>query len=105
MKSLSKVLKYIIPYKTYALLSVISNLLSVLFHLLSLLVLIPFLKLLFVGGEMAAQEPEFSWTADYVSEMLKYKMQPYIEQYGQEGGLYFLCIAVAVLFFGKNRFR
>ena len=105
MKNLAKVLKYIIPYKSYAILSVSSNLLSVIFHLLSLLVLIPFLKLLFGKTEPVTEKPEFEWTADFISDILSYKMAPYIEESGLMGALYYLCIAVAILFFLKNLFR
>lgn len=105
MKSLSKVLRYIKTYKTHAFLSVVSNIFSVIFHLLSLLVLIPFLKLLFGKSERVIEKPEFSWTADFVTDYLSYEMTPYIESNGLMGALYYLCIAVGVLFFLKNLFR
>lgn len=105
MKSLAKVLRYIASYKTHAFLSVVSNVFSVIFHLLSLLVLIPFLKLLFGKSEPVLEKPEFSLTADYITDYLSYEMTPQIESNGLEGALYYLCIAVGVLFFLKNLFR
>ena len=105
MKSLIKILRYIKPYKTFAVLSVLSNIISVIFHLLSLLVLIPFLQLLFGKTEPVTAAPEFSWTSDYVSDYISFQMTPYIEANGLMGALYYLCIAVAVLFFAKNLFR
>ena len=105
MKSLKKILRYIKPYKLFAFLSVLSNVFSVIFHLLSLLVLIPFLQLLFGKTEPVSEEPEFSWTSDYVSDTINYQMTPHIEANGLMGALYYLCIAVAVLFFAKNLFR
>lgn len=105
MKSLKKVLRYIKPYKLFAILSVLSNIFSVIFHLLSLLVLIPFLQLLFGKTEPVSEKPEFSWTSDYVSNTINYQMTPHIEANGLMGALYYLCIAVAVLFFAKNLFR
>ena len=105
MKSLKKILRYIKPYKLFAFLSVLSNVFSVIFHLLSLLVLIPFLQLLFGKTEPVSEEPEFSWTSDYVSDTINYQMIPHIEANGLMGALYYLCIAVAVLFFAKNLFR
>lgn len=105
MKSLSKILKYIKPYKLFAILSVTSNLISVVFHLLSLLVLIPFLQLLFGKTEPITEKPEFEWTADFISDTLSYEMAPYIAESGLMGALYYLCIAVAILFFLKNLFR
>ena len=105
MKSLIKILRYIKPYKTFAVLSVLSNIISVIFHLLSLLVLIPFLQLLFGKTEPVTAAPEFSWTSDYVSDYISFQMTPYIEANGLMGALYYLCIAVAVLFFAKYLFR
>ncbi|MDB4061434.1 ABC transporter ATP-binding protein/permease [Vicingaceae bacterium] len=105
MKSLIKVLRYIKAYKVFAFLSVLSNVFSVVFHLLSLLVLIPFLKLLFGKSEPVSEKPEFSLTADYITDYLSYEMTPHIETNGLEGALYYLCIAVGVLFFLKNVFR
>ena len=105
MKSLIKILRYIKPYNTFAVLSVLSNIISVIFHLLSLLVLIPFLQLLFGKTEPVTAAPEFSWTSDYVSDYISFQMTPYIEANGLMGALYYLCIAVAVLFFAKNLFR
>lgn len=107
MKSLKKIAKYIKPYRLFAFLSVGSNLISVFFHLTSLIVLMPFLRLLFRISDPVTEEPVFSWStvSDYFADMFSYKMQPYIEQYGQEGALYYLCIVVGVLFFFKNVFR
>lgn len=105
MKSFAKVLRYIKPYKLFAILSVLSNILSVIFHLLSLLVLIPFLQLLFGKTEPVTEAPDFSWTAGYVSDTISFQMAPHIEANGLMGALYYLCIAVAVLFFAKNLFR
>ena len=105
MKSLVKVLKYIAPYKVHAFLSVSSNLLSVLFNLISLLVLAPFMELLFKGTKEVVVEPEFALTSAYFKEWIAFKMSPYIAEMGVEGGLYFLCLAVAILFFLKNIFR
>ncbi|MFT6165764.1 MAG: subfamily B ATP-binding cassette protein MsbA [Vicingaceae bacterium] len=105
MKSLAKVLRYIATYKIHAFLSVVSNIFSVIFHLLSLLVLIPFLKLLFGKSEPVLEKPSFSWTADFITDYLSYQMTPHIETNGLMGALYYLCIAVGVLFFLKNVFR
>lgn len=105
MKSLLKIVKYIVPYKGLAWLSIISNILHVIFHLLSILAFIPFLQLLFGNKEKVTVEPEFSFTSDYITDMFSYKMTPYIEQHGDSGALYFICVVVAVLFFLKNVFR
>jgi subfamily B ATP-binding cassette protein MsbA len=105
MKSLFKVARYIIPYKTYAFLSVGSNVLSVIFHLFSILAFIPFLSILFGQAEQVTVEPEFDLSVSYLKSLFSYKMTPYVQEKGIEGALMFICIIVAVLFFLKNLFR
>ncbi|MAY84676.1 MAG: antibiotic ABC transporter ATP-binding protein [Flavobacteriales bacterium] len=105
MRSLLKIVRYIVPYKTLAFLSVFSNILHVIFHLLSILAFIPFLTILFDDAEPVTEEPVFEMSSDYVQDMFSYKMTPYIEANGVEGALYFICVTVAVLFFLKNVFR
>lgn len=105
MKSLLKIVKYIVPYKALAFLSVASNILHVIFHLLSILAFIPFLSVLFDKADKVLEEPNFEMTSDYVQAMFSYKMTPFIEENGIEGALFFICITVAILFFLKNVFR
>ena len=105
MKSLVKILKYIKPYQGYAILSVSSNLIQVVLHLLSILAFLPLLSLLFGDAEPVTVEPEFDLSSDYVEAFFNYKMTPYIESSGQEGALMFVCIVVSALFFFKNLFR
>lgn len=105
MRSLLKIAKYMIPYKRYAVSSVLCNIISVIFHLLSILAFIPFLSLLFGDTEPITEKPEFSFTSDYIEGMFNYHMQPYILDNGEKGALMFVCVIVAVLFFLKNLFR
>lgn len=105
MKSLLSIVKYIIPYKSFAFLSVGANILSVIFHLLSLLAFIPFLQLLFNELETVQAKPDFSFTVDYFKQMVNYQMETYIANHGEIGALYFICVFVIALFFLKNLFR
>ena len=59
MKSLLKIAKYIKPYKGFAFLSVLSNIIQVVFHLISILAFLPLLQLLFGASEPVLVEPEF----------------------------------------------
>jgi len=105
MKSLLKIIKYIVPYKSFAFLSIGFNILQVIFNLLSILAFIPFLSLLFGDVEPILVEPVFSFDIDYLEDSFNYKMTPYIEANGKEGALYFVCIVVGTLFFLKNLSR
>lgn len=105
MKSLIKVLRYAKPYKTFAFLSVSSNIIQVILHLLSILTFLPLLNILFDQVEPVLVEPQFEMTIDYVEQYFSYKMTPYVEEKGTKGALYFICIIVSILFFFKNLFR
>lgn len=105
MKSLVKIIKYLTNYKLFAFLSVGSNILSVLFHLLSILAFIPFLQLLFGKIDALHEKPEFSLSVDYFKNRVTYEMTSYIAEAGEEGALLFICVLVAILFLFKNLFR
>ncbi|KAB1064697.1 ABC transporter ATP-binding protein [Salibacter halophilus] len=105
MKSLLKIVKYIVPYKTLAFLSVFSNVLHVIFHLLSILALIPFLSIIMGRADRVTERPKFELSSDYVKEMFSYQITPYIDDFGVEGALFYICILIAILFFLKNLFR
>ena len=105
MKSLLKIVKYIVPYKGLAWLSIISNILHVIFHLLSILALIPFLSVIMNRADRVTEQPEFRFSSDYVKEMFNYQITPYIDDFGVEGALFYICVIIAILFFLKNLFR
>jgi subfamily B ATP-binding cassette protein MsbA len=105
MKSLLKVLQYAKPYGLFAFLSVFSNIIQVILHLMSILAFLPLLQLLFQQAEPVIIEPQFEFTADFFEDYFSYKMTPYIEANGTKGALYFICIVVSILFFLKNLFR
>ncbi len=105
MRSIIKVLKYVAPYKMYAFLSVGSNVIQVVFHLLSILTFLPLLNVLFNDVKPVLVEPQFDLSMDYFEAFFAYKMGPYVEANGKEGALLFICIVVSVLFFLKNLFR
>lgn len=105
MKSLLKIVKYIVPYKSLAFLSVFSNILHVVFNLLSILAFIPFLQVLISEPQALTEPPTFELSSDYVEKLYLYEMSPYIAEHGKEGALLFCCIIVGILFFLKNLFR
>jgi subfamily B ATP-binding cassette protein MsbA len=106
VKSYFQILKLAFRYKGHAALNVLFNLLYVLFNLASLLVFIPFLSLLFKDPETAERVSPPNWDTmslgQYLETYVNYEMQTYIEVEGKKEALFFICIAVAVLFFAKN---
>ncbi|WKZ65373.1 MAG: ABC transporter ATP-binding protein [Flavobacteriales bacterium] len=108
MRNFFKVLRYARPYQRYAVLNVVFNLVSTLFHLASLLVFIPFLNLLFGQTPPPSDRPEVSLSLEGIKrmpELFNWRMATYIEEHGQMGGLVFICVVVAVCFLLKNLTR
>ena len=110
MKSFFIALKYARDYRMYSALNIIFNILSAIFNLLTLLLFIPFLKLLFREDEIVVPvQPIFSdangWLdgmKTYVAESVDYNMLSWISESGKIGALWNICIIIVVLFLLKN---
>mgnify|MGYP003393879652 CR=1 FL=1 len=93
------------PYLRFALLNAFFNLLATLFHLASLLLFIPFLRLLLGKVEAMAVRPTFAWNKDALEGTFNWGLTRLIDLHGQLGALALISIAVVVLFLLKNVFR
>ena len=108
MRNFFRVLRYAGPYRHYAVLNVVFNLFSTLFHLASLLVFIPFLNLLFGQTPPPTERPVIERSLEGLQrlpELFNWAMSGYIQEHGQVGGLVFICVVVALCFLLKNMFR
>lgn len=106
MKKLKGLLKYVEHYKKHVALNIISNLLMVVFSVVSIPSLIPFLTLLFNRDVEAVPPPD--WASDgfgkYV-QYLKYEFYELIEAVGKQTALLYVCAFILSIFFFKNLFR
>ena len=105
MRNFFRILRYTAPYRSYGVLNVLFNLLATVFHLGSLLVFIPFLRLLFGKVEAVAEPAAFELSKEGLTAWYNWKMADFIVQHGQVGALVFICVSVVVLFLLKNLFR
>lgn len=105
MKNLWRILSYVRKYSGFAALNVLFNILTVLFSLFSVVMIIPFLQLLFGKIPMMVDRPIFAWTAAAMLDYFKYILSTQIHDYGPLTALVKFCIMIAVLFFFKNLFR
>ena len=108
MRNFFRILRYARPYRRYAVLNVVFNLVSTVFHLGSLLVFIPFLNLLFGQTPPPSARPEvapYHQGLKRLPELFNWRMAAYIQEHGQMGGLVFICVVVALCFLLKNLFR
>ena len=104
MKNYFRLLRYVRSYKGYALLNILFNMLSVIFSLVSLTMVIPFLNVLFSQATEFHQEP-WSLSPKALFANFNYYLSQYIAANGKMEALILICILVIVLFFLKNFFR
>ena len=104
MKKFSLVFKYLAEKKANIALYFLFNLLSILFSLVSLAMLAPFLQLLFGMEKLMIEKPVFEWTASAVLDQLKYQLSALINQNGPVAALAAICITVILSIFFKNLF-
>ena len=105
MKKFIRILAYIKPYWVFALLNVVSNILVIVFSLVTFVMLIPFLNLLFGMEELVTARPEFHLSADSVIGFLNYIISKIILEQGKVDALIFICLFLLGTFFFRNLFR
>ena len=107
-----KILKYVIPYWGISAVSVLFNILSVLFSLASFAFFIPVLDILFNQTEKVFKVPApltlnafLTFDKDLLRDNFYYKINEVISTYGEQKALFYISIAIITLFFLKNLFR
>jgi subfamily B ATP-binding cassette protein MsbA len=113
VKGIIQLFKLTFLYRRTSILVIVSNLLFVIFNLLSLVLFIPFLRIIF-ETEDAIKKAEvitrpiwenrenlFAYFGDYF-EFFQYD---FVQANGKMGALQFVCISVLIAFFFKNLFR
>ena len=104
MNKIKLLLKYISPYKRPAINSVIFNILSALFALLSYTLIIPFLNILFNRVESVPHPGEFQMSFEYLNQFFRYYISMFIDKNGQVGALMLVSIIFICASLLKNGF-
>jgi len=105
MRKYFKILKLVKPYWRFALLNILFNILSVIFSLVSLTMVVPFLGLLFGTVELVTAAPTLAFNTQSIIQNFYYLISTIIADRGRADALIFICMLVAGLFFIKNLFR
>jgi subfamily B ATP-binding cassette protein MsbA len=105
MKGYIKLLIYVKPYKVLAALNVFFNILSIIFSLVSIAVIMPFLKLLFAQEQLVKEKPTLSMDFKNINEVFNYYLSELIRMEGPESALIFICIILVLTIVLKNLFR
>ena len=100
-----RIIKYIKPYTSYAILNVISNIVSVLFSLVSLTMIIPFLGILFETQEKVYNTQPFNFNTESIKDNFYAIISSVIDERGKLEALLFICVLVLITFFFRNLFR
>lgn len=110
MKSLKEIYRYTFSYRYQAIMTIVFNLLFVIFNLVSLVLFIPFLQMIFKTAEIKERvakpvyEGGLKGIVDYVSDSYQYNMQQMVDD-DPKSALFFVCVTVFIAFFLKNVFR
>jgi ATP-binding cassette, subfamily B, bacterial MsbA len=99
-----RLLRYVGVYKGYALLNILSNVLSVIFSLFSLTMVAPFLNVLF-GQTQKYERVPWSFSVKSAFANFNHYLSEYISEHGKMQALVLISCMVVVLFFLKNMFR
>jgi subfamily B ATP-binding cassette protein MsbA len=83
----------------------IFSIFTVLFSLVSLVMLVPFLELLFDKTQLVLEKPTFEWSKEYAIDTFYYFLSEQIQNNGKASALAYFCIIVCVVFLLKNLFR
>ena len=105
MTTIVKLLKYVTRYRINVVLNVLSNILMVLFNIVSIPMLLPFLQILLGQTIPPTQKPDFQWNIHSLTSTFYYELGQIIALNGKEQALIYVCMGMVIIFFFKNLFR
>lgn len=110
VKGIIHLFKLTFVYKRTALIVIFSNLLFVIFNLLSLVLFVPFLDIIFNPESQPEEIIKPIWEERenlfaYLGDYFDYFKSDFVAEAGNMGALQFVCLSVLVAFFLKNVFR
>lgn len=109
MNYFKQILKFALPYKRFAVLNIVCNILYAFFSTLSFLALIPVINILFDKGARIYKAPEWNgWQGvgelrEYLEASFNYSVSQRVAE-DEISALIYICAIVVALFFLKNLF-
>ena len=95
---------YLRPYRSIVVANLAANLLTVLFSVVSIPALIPFLQILFKQTELTTSAPPLSWSVDSLTANFNFWMSEVIRDNGYERAMIYMCVFLVGVFLLKNVF-
>ena len=105
MKDFFRILKYVKPYLGYAGINIFFNILNIVFSLVSITMIIPFLGLLFSTQEKVYDPAPLGFSASAIKENFYALITNIIDDKGKVEALVFVCVLILVMFFFRNLCR
>ncbi len=106
MKHYFRLLRYLIPYRSKVILSIVLNILTVFFSLGSIAIIIPVLKIIFQNIKVVPTAPVYSGSLKvYIEESLNYKISYYSTINGPFSVLLWVVAIAGTMFLMKNVLR
>lgn len=103
MKTFFQIIRrYIYPYRGYVLLNILFNLCGVIFSLLSLILIGPFLNVLFGDNPVTTAPAALEFTRQSIQENFNFLLSQLIDKHGSHTALIVVSILAIVLFFLKT---
>ena len=108
MDYIKKLARFIVPYKRFGILNIISNIFYALFSTLAMVSLMPMINVLFGEGKKVTDKPIYEGIRnlkDYVENFINYIITSTSEQYGAQRSLLYMIVLIISLFLLKNLFN
>ena len=105
MKQFFRILTYIKPYSIYASLNILFNVFSIIFSLVSLTMVIPFLGILFDETSRVESATDLAFNADSIKDNFYYLISKTVQDKGEVDTLALICVLIVVTFSLKIFFR
>jgi subfamily B ATP-binding cassette protein MsbA len=105
MGSFWRLLHYLLSYRLLIALSVLANMMTAAFTVVSIPAIIPFLEVLFEKKPRIQEVPAPGFSADELLAYLQFHLWQVVDEQGKDIALFYVCLVIVVLFFLKNVFR
>ncbi len=105
MSNFSRIVRYLRPYRSLAVMNFVFNALSAVFSLFSVVMVIPLLQIIFNQVPEETQRPVLTANANSILQFIKYILSTEKRLSGPATALLEVCMALIVIIFLKNFFR
>ena len=104
MKNARLLLKFFAPYRWSAIMTIVYNILSAIFGLITFALIKPFLEVLFMKIDTISDPGHFQFTKIYIENFTNYYLSMFIQKQGQASALLLVVFIVIGASFFKNTF-